>query len=75
MVWQFVAAVIVSLVIAYATRPKPQPVKPPGFSDVVSPTAEEGREIPVLFGTKWIVSPNCGWYGDIAFQAIKKKVG
>jgi hypothetical protein len=40
--------------------------------DVQAPTAEEGRSISVLFGTKRVKGPNVVWYGDIKTQAIKK---
>ncbi len=40
--------------------------------NIQAPTAEEGRPIAVLFGTKKIKGPNVVWYGDIKTQAIKK---
>jgi hypothetical protein len=36
------------------------------------PTAEAGRPIMVLAGTRIIKSPNCGWYGDIKTSPIQK---
>lgn len=74
MFW-FIAVFIVSFVVAYATAPKPQSVKPSGINDLQVPTAEEGREVPVLFGTKDLKSPNVVWYGDLRTVAIKKKGG
>lgn len=46
--------------------PKPQTNKqvPAGINEVQVTTAEEGREIPVLFGTCDIYGPNVVWYGD-----------
>lgn len=73
MVWQFIAAVIVTLVLSAATRPKPQSLPPPGFEDVQFPTVGEGQTLPVLYGTDWIKGPNVGWFGDVKFTAIKKK--
>lgn len=74
MFW-FIAVFVVSFVVAYATMPKPQSTKPAGFADLQVPTAEEGREIPVLFGTRDINSPNVVWYGDLKTVAIKSKGG
>ena len=48
---------------------------PAGLGDIQAPTAEEGREIPVLFGTRDVKGPNVVWYGDFAAVAVKKKGG
>lgn len=75
MVWPYIIAFVVSLVVSYAMMPKPQSQPPAGLGDIKAPTAEEGREIPVLFGTRQIDSPNVTWYGDFMAVAIKKKGG
>lgn len=36
------------------------------------PVAEEGKNIPVLFGTKRICNQNVVWYGDLKTTEIKK---
>ncbi len=74
MFW-FVVIFIIALVAVVSMIPKPQSQKPAGFGDIQVPTAEEGREIPVLFGTKVIRSPNVVWYGDFKATAIKSKGG
>jgi len=73
--WWYVALFIVSYAVVYATRPKIQPQKPAGIDEFQVPTAEAGREIPVLFGTKDLNGPNVVWYGDLRTSAIKKKGG
>lgn len=70
-----VVAFVAAIVVSYAMIPKPQNAKPAGLGDLQVPTAEEGREIPVLFGTKDIKSPNVVWYGHLRTLAIKKKSG
>lgn len=76
MVWNYIAYFVVSLVISYALIPKPKNnIKPANLSDFNVPTAEEGRKIPVLFGTRDIQAPNVVWYGHLKTQAIKKKGG
>lgn len=75
MVWWFVVIFIVGLVVAISMIPKSQNIKPAGLGDFTAPTAEEGREIPVLFGTRDIEGPNVVWYGALRVEAIKKKAG
>jgi hypothetical protein len=71
MFWFFVVFVV-AFAIAYATMPKPTA---PELGTVRSPTAEAGRPIPVLFGTRWIKQTNVVWYGDIKTEAVRKKGG
>jgi hypothetical protein len=75
LIWWYVIAFFVALVAAVSMIPKPQSVPPAGLGDIKAPTAEEGREIPVLFGTREIEGPNIVWYGDLTTVAIKKKGG
>lgn len=73
--WWYLAVFVVALVAAYALAPKPQSQPPAGLGDIQAPTAEEGREIPVLFGTRDLKGPNVVWYGHLRTVAIKKKGG
>lgn len=68
---------ILSLAISIALTPKPKTANPKeaGINEFNAPTAEEGREIPVLFGTRNITGHNCVWYGDLRTVPIKKKGG
>jgi hypothetical protein len=70
--WWFVAVFVVALVVAYSMAPKPETKKPNGFDDITAPTAEEGLEVPVLFGTRVIDGSNLVWYGDFSSQPILK---
>lgn len=72
--WFLFAVFIVSLVVAFA-MPRPQIQPPTGLNEVQAPTAEVGREIPVLFGTRDLVAPNVCWYGAVRTVPIKKKGG
>ena len=74
MVWSYIAVFIVALVVAFAMAPNAQQ-QSPTIQEVEAPTAEEGRAIPVLFGTRDIKGPNVVWYGDVKAVAIKKKGG
>lgn len=75
MVWWYIIIFVVGLVLAVSMIPKAQSVKPAGLGDFTAPTAEEGREIPVLFGTRVIEGPNIVWYGALRVEPIKKKAG
>ncbi len=75
MAWLYIIYFVVALVISFAMQPKPQSQKAAGLGDIQVPTAEEGREIPVLFGTRDIDGPNVVWYGDLKTVAIKSKGG
>lgn len=71
MFW-FIAVFVVALVVAYASAPKPQTQPPPGIGKIQVPTANDGREIPVLFGTRVIRGPNVVWYGNMRTVPIIK---
>lgn len=70
-----IGIMIVSALLSYALAPKPKPPKPASITDFDVPTAQEGREIPVIFGTVWVTGPNVLWYGDLGTAPIKKKSG
>lgn len=70
-----VGLILLSALISYALTPKPPQPKPASITDFDVPTAEEGREIPVVFGDVWITGPNVLWYGDLAAEPIKKRGG
>ena len=75
--WNLILTWVVTAVIAYALRPKPTHTTPTPatIEDFEAPTAEDGREIPVLFGTREVQGPNVVWYGDLRTEAIKAKQG
>jgi hypothetical protein len=66
---------VVSNLILAALAPKPPKPKPASLSDFDVPVAEEGRPIPVVFGTVTITGANVLWYGDLRSKAIKSKSG
>jgi putative tail protein len=47
--------------------PKPTEAKPEKFEGI---TSEEGRAIPVVWGTRQLKNSNIGWFGDLYSQAI-----
>lgn len=75
MAWVYALYFVVALVISYSLTPKPQNAKPAGLEEIQAPTAEVGREIPVLFGTRDLTGPNVVWYGDLRTASVKKSGG
>lgn len=75
MAWWYAIIWVVAMVAAYCMMPKAQSQPPPEFDDIDAPTAEEGREVPVLFGTRDIDGPNVVWYGDIRTKSVKGSGG
>ena len=71
MFWYAVAFLAV-FVIAAALIPSPQSRQAGRFE---GPTSEEGRPIPVLFGTRLLDSPNIVWWGEVDAKAVKQKGG
>lgn len=74
MFW-FIVFFVAALAVNYALMPKPQSQPPAGLSEIQAPTAEVGREIPVLFGTRILEGPNVVWYGDLRTTPVKKSGG
>lgn len=66
---------LITLAISIALSPRPKAPKAAALEDFDFPTAEEGRPIPVVFGTVDITGPNVLWYGDLRIKSIKKRSG
>lgn len=60
---QLVIAVAL-LIISYLLAPKPKAPQPNATKDFEAPTAEAGRPVPVVFGTKTVKGANILWWGD-----------
>lgn len=67
------AVTVTLMVIAYIIMPKPKPQKPE-VRDLQNPTADAGRPIPVVFGTKTVKGVNVLWYGEKTTHQYKVKV-
>ncbi|MGL5632300.1 MAG: hypothetical protein ACRDD3_08045 [Azovibrio sp.] len=71
----YLVVMVVANLLSQALAPKsPQP-KSASLSDIDVPTAEEGRPIPVVFGSVILRGANVVWYGDLKAEPIKKKGG
>lgn len=73
--WIYLVVAVIVAIVAYAMTPKPPDPIPPMLKDINAPTAEEGRPIPVVFGTWVVKSPNIVWYGDLGYKPVKSKGG
>jgi hypothetical protein len=63
----FVATTVVGALLS----PHPQGPQPSALGDFSIPTAEEGRAIPVVYGTVKIKGGNTVWWGDLLVKPIK----
>jgi len=50
----------------------PDDARPFGIKDFKVPIAVDGKEIPVLFGTREVAQPNVVWYGDFKTSPIRE---
>lgn len=71
----YVILLVVSLALSYILQKRPPTPKAATLGEFQAPTAEEGRAIPVCFGTVKLSAPNVVWYGDLHIEAIKDKSG
>lgn len=71
----YLVVMVVAALVSQALAPKPPEPKPASLSDVDVPTAEEGRPIPVVFGSVLLRGANVVWYGDLEADPIKKRGG
>jgi len=68
----YVVVMLIVAAISYHQAMRAQRMSNAMAGKVTAPTAEEGREISVLFGTRVIDAPNVVWYGDIVAEPIQK---
>src|SRR5574340_857090 len=73
MSWEVFIAWVATTVLSILLAPKPQTPKAGEVSNI--PTAEAGRPISVLFGSRLIQAPNVVWWGDVRTTPIKKRSG
>jgi hypothetical protein len=73
MSWVQVVLFVASMVLAFSNRPRQQDRQRTTLEDVGVPTAEEGRVIPILFGTRDLKSANCVWYGDLNVWDVRQR--
>ena len=74
MAWFQTVLFVASMVLAY--RGMFAPVSRPrsiGLEELDVPTAEEGRVIPILFGTRDLKSSNCVWYGNLSVYQVRQR--
>lgn len=71
----YIVVLIAAAYLSVALAPKPSPPKPASLEDFDVPTAEQGREIAVVFGTVTVTGPNVIWYGALGTQEIIKSGG
>lgn len=73
--WVQLAIMVVALILAVVLAPKPPIPKPPSLEDFDVPIAEQGVDIPWVFGEGELKSYNVVWFGDLSTSPIKVKGG
>ncbi|VFR34589.1 Phage protein [plant metagenome] len=73
--WVQIAILVVSLIVSYATRPRPTTPKASAFGADDFPQAEEGTAQCVIFGDVWVEDWMVLGVGNFRTQAIKSKGG
>lgn len=73
--WVQLIILVISYVVSAALAPKPPKPKAPALEDFDIPVAEQGRPVPVVFGTVLITGPNVLWYGDLRTVPITSDGG
>lgn len=71
----YFVVLLAAYLVAASMAPKPQIPKPAALEDFSVPTAEEGREVAVVFGTCTVTGPNVVWFGNLSAQPIRKEGG
>lgn len=68
---------LVFTAIAYLLMPPPKKsrTQTPAAGEVSVTTAQEGLEIPVIFGTVWLEGTSVVWYGDVTNTPIRYNDG
>jgi hypothetical protein len=69
---QIAIMIAISYAISALTAKDPANYNQDPSKDIDVPTADEGVEVSVLFGTRRIKGPNVVWWGDLKTSAIKK---
>jgi hypothetical protein len=70
--WASVIYFVVTTILTIALAPRPPTPRSASLTDFTLPTAEQGRSIPIIFGTVNITGANCVWYGDLTTSNIKQ---
>lgn len=69
------AMMIISSALQESAKAQPAQLKPPEPGTLDIPTAEEGRPVPVIFGTCIVKNSNTVWYGDADTSPIRQNAG
>lgn len=68
--WLLLLLFVATTVVGALLAPHPTGPQPSALGDFNIPTAEEGRAIPVVFGTVMIKGGNTVWWGDLRTKKI-----
>ena len=75
MLWWVALLIYAASTVLTGLLQKAPNVKASSLGEMQVPTAEEGRNLPVIWGTCCLKAPNVVWYGDYRVKAIRKSMG
>jgi len=73
--WIYLIMLVVGTAYSMSNQPKQEKPTALTLDDAKIPSAEIGKSIPVLFGTREINDANVVWYGHLRTTAVKTKSG
>lgn len=73
MFWVLLATLVLSYAVSSLLAPKVAGPQPANAGDILPPTAESGKPIPVIFGTQKI-APNVFWWGNVHVDPVTERV-
>lgn len=73
--WLLLLLFVATTVVGALLAPHPQGPQPSALGDFTLPTADEGRAIPVVFGTCMITGGNTVWWGDLSVKPFRAAEG
>jgi hypothetical protein len=62
-IWLILITIVLQ-VLVFLLAPKPKKPKPPDKEDLENPTADAGKPVPWLTGTKLLKGLDVFWFGD-----------
>ena len=71
----YLIIMLIITIAMYASMPRPKGIQPQTLTESGMPTAQDGRDLCVVFGEGWIDDNNTINYGGLYTTAIKASSG
>lgn len=70
--WAALIYLVVTTILTIALAPRPPTPAAAQIGDFTLPTVQQGRPVPIIFGTCNITGANCVWYGDLVVNPVRQ---